>query len=83
MIGFIILTWLKNILLADDHPMSTCRMGPKTDPMAVVDSTLHVYGLNGLRIIDASIIPSIVHGNIDQAVVLVALRASQFILNNQ
>jgi len=74
-------TWLRNHVGGDSHPMSTCKMGPPTDPMAVVDSTLRVYGIDNLRIVDASVIPSIVHGNIDQAVLLVALRGSQFILN--
>ncbi len=38
------------------HPVGTCKMGPDSDPMAVVDATLRVKGMQGLRVVDASII---------------------------
>ena len=47
------------------HPTGTCRMAPKTDPLAVVDDQLRVHGLEGLRVIDASIMPTMLSANLN------------------
>ena len=60
------------------HPVSTCRMGQ--DAQAVVDPALRVIGLEGLRVADASVFPSIIGGNTNAAVVMVAEKAADLLL---
>jgi choline dehydrogenase/4-pyridoxate dehydrogenase len=62
------------------HPAGTCKMGDSSDPDAVVDSELRVLGTEGLRVVDASIFPDLVGGNINAPVIMVAEKASDFIL---
>jgi choline dehydrogenase len=61
------------------HPAGTCRMGPKTDPLAVVDDQLRVHGLEGLRVIDASIMPTMLSANLNAATLMLADKASDLI----
>lgn len=62
------------------HPVGTCKMGHDGDPEAVVDTSLKVRGARGLRIVDASIMPTIVSGNTNAAVLAAAGKAADLIL---
>ncbi|XP_076665164.1 glucose dehydrogenase [FAD, quinone] [Andrena cerasifolii] len=61
------------------HPTGTCKMGPKTDPTAVVDHRLRVYGVKGVRVADASIMPVIVSGNPNAPTIMIGEKASDII----
>ncbi|MFY2948237.1 GMC family oxidoreductase [Achromobacter ruhlandii] len=64
------------------HPSGTAKMGPREDPMAVVDERLRVHGVSGLRVVDCSIMPTLVSGNTNVPVVMLAERAADFILQD-
>jgi choline dehydrogenase len=62
------------------HPTSTCRMGP--DPTAVVDERLRVRGFERLRVIDASIMPTVASGNTNAAAVMIGEKGSDMVLED-
>lgn len=73
-----ILEFLKNKANTIYHPVGTCKMG--SDEMAVVDSTLKVHGLNNLRVIDASIMPTLISGNTNAPTIMIAAKIADVIL---
>jgi choline dehydrogenase len=61
------------------HLIGTARMGPATDRTAVVDDQLRVHGIAGLRVVDASIMPTVVSGNTNAAVIMIAEKGADMI----
>src|SRR3546814_20678080 len=63
------------------HLVGTCKMGPATDPLAVVDDRLRVHGLEGLRVVDASIMPILPSANTYASTMMLADKDSDMILS--
>jgi len=62
------------------HPVGTCKMGPASDPMAVVDARLRCHRVPGLRIVDASVMPTITSGNTNSPTLMIAEKAAEMML---
>jgi choline dehydrogenase len=78
-----ILEWVAADAETALHPSCTAKMGPASDPMAVVDpATMRVHGTQGLRVVDASVMPYVTNGNIYAPVMMVAEKAADIILGD-
>jgi len=64
------------------HPSGTAKMGPRSDPSAVVDAHLKVHGIDGLRVVDGAVMPTLVSGNTNAPIIMIAERAAEFILED-
>ncbi len=72
-------SWMRREVITAHHVSSTCKMGPASDPLAVVDQYGRVYGVDGLRVIDASIMPDTVRANLNLTVIAMAERAAYLV----
>jgi choline dehydrogenase len=75
-----LLEFAKNTAGTIFHPSGTCKMGPASDPMAVVDAELRVHGLAGLRVVDCGIMPTVVSGNTNAPAVMIAEKIADRVL---
>ncbi|MBF9002025.1 choline dehydrogenase [Vibrio nitrifigilis] len=75
--------WVKENVESAYHPSCSCKMGADNDPMAVLDETCRVRGIEGLRVVDSSIFPTIPNGNLNAPTIMVAERAADFILGHE
>lgn len=78
-----ILAAVRKIANTAHHPVGTCRMGADTDGTSVVDSSLRVLGMEGLRVVDASVMPRQIRGNPNSTILAIAERASDLIRGHQ
>jgi choline dehydrogenase len=75
-----IIEWVKQAAETTYHPVGTCKMG--SDPMAVVDAELRVHGIAGLRVADASIMPSLTSGNTNVPSIMIGEKAADMVLRD-
>ena len=73
--------WLLRQVSTSHHISSTCKMGPDSDPMAVVDQYGKVYGVEGLRVADASIMPDCIRANTNVTTMVIGERISDFMMS--
>lgn len=73
--------YIRQYTLSIYHYSCTAKMGPSSDPMAVVDPELRVYGVNNLRVIDASVMPQITTGNINAPVIMIGEKGADMVKN--
>jgi len=72
--------YVRHFIFSVYHYCSTAKMGPKTDSKAVVDHQLKIYGLERIRVIDASIIPAVVGANTNAATIMIGEKGADMIL---
>ena len=75
--------WLLANVGTQHHSSGTCKMGPASDALAVVDQYCRVHGIDGLRVVDASIMPDVVRANTNSTTIMIAERAAQWIIEGK
>ncbi|HIA15946.1 MAG TPA: mycofactocin system GMC family oxidoreductase MftG [Dehalococcoidia bacterium] len=71
--------WMLENVGTQHHSSGTCKMGPESDPAAVVDQYLRVHGIDGLRVIDASVMPDVVRANTNATTIMIAEKAAEWL----
>jgi len=78
-----LLDYVRHNAISGYHPACTCKMGTDTDPLAVVDASLKVYGVRNLRVVDTSVMPTLVTGNTNAPTIMIAEKAADMILGKK
>ena len=71
--------WLNRNVTTSQHLAGTCKMGPESDPMAVVDQNCRVRGLEGLWVADTSVMPNVVRANTNTTAIAIAERVADWV----
>ncbi len=72
-------SWILRTVNTEHHSSGTCKMGPASDPMAVVDQFCHVRGIDNLRVVDASVMPNVVRVNTNATTIMISERVADWI----
>jgi choline dehydrogenase len=75
--------WLLRNVTTTHHISGTCKMGPESDPTAVVDQYCHVHGIDGLRVVDVSVLPDCIRANTNCTTIMIAERVAEWINNKE
>ena len=70
--------WLRLNVTTSQHISGTCKMGPASDPMAVVDQYCRIHGLEGIRVVDASVMPNVIRANTNATTIMIAERVADW-----
>ncbi|MQG41866.1 MAG: mycofactocin system GMC family oxidoreductase MftG, partial [SAR202 cluster bacterium] len=71
--------WIMTNCYTQHHVSGTCKMGPSSDSMAVVNQYSHVHGLENLRVVDASVMPDVIRANTNATTIMIAERVADWI----
>ena len=71
-------SWILRTVNTEHHSSGTCKMGPASDPMAVVDQYCHVHGIENLRVVDASVMPNVVRVNTNATTIMIGERVADW-----
>ena len=72
-------SWMMENVWIGQHLSGTCKMGPSSDPMAVVDQYCRVHGMEGLRVADASVMPDVIRANTNATTIMIGERVADWI----
>ncbi len=75
--------WMRRTVFNTTHASGTCKMGPATDPMAVVDQQLSVHGLENIKVADASVMPNVIRANTNCTTIMIGERCADWIKAGQ
>ena len=72
--------WMRRTVFNTTHASGTCKMGPSSDPMAVVDQHLSIHGLEGIKVADASVMPNVIRANTNCTTIMIGERCAEWII---
>ena len=73
--------WMRKTVFNTTHASGTCKMGPSSDIMAVVDHHLNIHGLENIKVADASIMPNVIRANTNATTIMIGERAADWVIN--
>jgi choline dehydrogenase-like flavoprotein len=75
--------WMGQTVFNTTHASGTCKMGPSSDPMAVVDQHLNIHGLEGIKVADASVMPNVIRANTNCTTIMIGERCADWVKMGQ
>ena len=74
--------WMRKTVFNTTHASGTCKIGPASDPMAVVDQYLNIHGLENIKVADASVMPNVIRANTNCTTIMIGERAADWLRNS-